>query len=406
MNIDKFFSNFDNPDSYAILFITIIGFLFGLVVGLLLKGAKLRAYKKQLKAETAKAQALEAEKITLEGNLLKKETETKESQEELRKLIEKVDVLEAEKQSTLSELYTSQQTIEKIQASNHAYSLTIEDLNNQVIGLNTQNEQLLEEVSNQTNYGTPQNIIEEDRGAVDDATLNRLAAVEEQLQIMATQNQELKELMSTMKSETLQTPLVHESTETDTKKEPTIEELTHRGKDVLEGKIVDAPSHVDDLTKIEGLGSFTEKKLNEIGIYTYGQIAGWSDDMVEYVSQEIGFIPGRIQKDNWVEQAEKLNKIEKPKGKSKLPKKYQDPTNLKIIEGIGPKIESLFKADGINNWTELSASSKKRLNGILKKAGKRFQMHDPSTWSKQATLAANGKWDALEKYQDELKGGR
>ena len=89
-----------------------------------------------------------------------------------------------------------------------------------------------------------------------------------------------------------------------------------------------------------------------------------------------------------------------------MPKKYQDPTNLKIIEGIGPKIEALFKADGITNWTELSASSIKRLKGILEKAGKRFQMHDPTTWSKQATLAANGKWDELEKYQDELDGGR
>ena len=30
----------------------------------------------------------------------------------------------------------------------------------------------------------------------------------------------------------------------------------------------------------------------------------------------------------------------------------------------------------------------------------------PSTWPVQAKLAADGLWDALEKFQDELKGGR
>jgi hypothetical protein len=33
-------------------------------------------------------------------------------------------------------------------------------------------------------------------------------------------------------------------------------------------------------------------------------------------------------------------------------------------------------------------------------------MHDPGTWSAQARLAANGEWELLEEYQEELKGGR
>jgi hypothetical protein len=33
-------------------------------------------------------------------------------------------------------------------------------------------------------------------------------------------------------------------------------------------------------------------------------------------------------------------------------------------------------------------------------------MHDPATWPKQAQLAADGQWEALETYQDELKGGK
>lgn len=35
-----------------------------------------------------------------------------------------------------------------------------------------------------------------------------------------------------------------------------------------------------------------------------------------------------------------------------------------------------------------------------------FGAHDPSTWVEQAQLAADGKWDELKKWQDELDGGK
>jgi len=33
-------------------------------------------------------------------------------------------------------------------------------------------------------------------------------------------------------------------------------------------------------------------------------------------------------------------------------------------------------------------------------------MHDPGSWPRQSRLAADGKWNELEKLQDELDGGR
>jgi len=42
----------------------------------------------------------------------------------------------------------------------------------------------------------------------------------------------------------------------------------------------------------------------------------------------------------------------------------------------------------------------------LEAAGSRYKMHDPSTWPKQAELAAKGKWDQLAILQDELSGGK
>ncbi len=80
--------------------------------------------------------------------------------------------------------------------------------------------------------------------------------------------------------------------------------------------------------------------------------------------------------------------------------------DLKKIEGIGPKIEELLNQAGIETWEALSQTKVERLQDILHKAGKRFQMHDPSTWPKQAELAYLGRWDELQEYQDFLNGGR
>lgn len=80
--------------------------------------------------------------------------------------------------------------------------------------------------------------------------------------------------------------------------------------------------------------------------------------------------------------------------------------DLKIIEGIGPKIEELFKTSGIQSWKSLSETSVNRCKEILMKAGERYAIHDPGTWPRQAKLAYEGKWQQLKNWQDQLDGGR
>lgn len=94
--------------------------------------------------------------------------------------------------------------------------------------------------------------------------------------------------------------------------------------------------------------------------------------------------------------------------KAAAPKKEKAPKldDLKIIEGVGPKIETLLKEGGINTWAELAAAEVDRLKEILDAAGPRYQIHDPSTWPAQAKFAAEGKWDELKEYQEMLIGGR
>ena len=86
----------------------------------------------------------------------------------------------------------------------------------------------------------------------------------------------------------------------------------------------------------------------------------------------------------------------------KLPK--QD--DLKIVEGIGPKIAELIQEAGITTWAALATADPAQLQQILEDAGPRFRMHNPQTWPKQAQLAHEGKWQQLEQWQDELDGGK
>jgi large subunit ribosomal protein L27 len=80
--------------------------------------------------------------------------------------------------------------------------------------------------------------------------------------------------------------------------------------------------------------------------------------------------------------------------------------NLKIVEGIGPKIEQLLKAAGIRTWAELAHTTPAEIKAILTKAGNQYNMSNPGTWPKQADMAAKGQWEALEVWQKELLGGK
>ena len=81
------------------------------------------------------------------------------------------------------------------------------------------------------------------------------------------------------------------------------------------------------------------------------------------------------------------------------------PDDLKIIEGIGPKIASILAAAGITTFAQLGATDVSRLREIIAQAGL-TALADPATWPQQAALAAAGKLDELEVLQGQLKGGR
>ena len=80
------------------------------------------------------------------------------------------------------------------------------------------------------------------------------------------------------------------------------------------------------------------------------------------------------------------------------------PDDLKIVEGIGPKVSSILNEAGIHTFAQLGEASEDRLREILEKAA--LQFIDPVSWPEQARLAAAGKMDELHALQTQLKAGR
>ncbi|TDQ28649.1 hypothetical protein [Tenacibaculum caenipelagi] len=91
--------------------------------------------------------------------------------------------------------------------------------------------------------------------------------------------------------------------------------------------------------------------------------------------------------------------------KAILGKKIKE-NDLKIVEGIGPKIEGLFHNFGINTWKALGETSVAKCQEVLNSGGERYKVHKPNTWPKQAKLAYEGKWQELKDWQDNLGGGK
>ncbi|MEE3135041.1 MAG: putative Ig domain-containing protein, partial [Candidatus Thermoplasmatota archaeon] len=132
----------------------------------------------------------------------------------------------------------------------------------------------------------------------------------------------------------------------------------------------------DDLQVIKGIGPFLEEKLNALGITTYRQIANMDSKLEEQVNEAIEFFPGRIKRDQWVNQAKillgedvKLDKkaLKKAEDLERISKNaagidfsvigvanVSERDDLQIIKGIGPFIAEKLNALGIYTFKQIS----------------------------------------------------
>lgn len=188
----------------------------------------------------------------------------------------------------------------------------------------------------------------------------------------------------------------------------------------------------DNLQIVEGIGPKMESVLKENGVSNHSDLAKQTPDSLLTILSKYGDKYKIIDPSTWAQQAgyaanedfdgmidlqKKLDggkdnavglsdsKLEKYLIKTGALKAFKQ-DDLKAIEGIGPATEKLLHENGIKTWRELANTEATAIKTILTAAGSRFALGDPTTWPKQAEMAADGKFDELREYQDFLDGGR
>ena len=86
-------------------------------------------------------------------------------------------------------------------------------------------------------------------------------------------------------------------------------------------------------------------------------------------------------------------------------KKAVKADDLMKIEGVGPKASDALVAAGMDTFAKVAKAKPEAISSILSDSSSYLAHLDPTTWPKQAALAADGKWDELKAMQDELNGG-
>jgi predicted flap endonuclease-1-like 5' DNA nuclease len=125
----------------------------------------------------------------------------------------------------------------------------------------------------------------------------------------------------------------------------------------------------DDLTIISGIGGWIKEKLNALEIFTFRQISNFKKEDILAVTNAIEYFPGRIERDEWIPQAQELVRIAGKK--SELLKRISerkvniyydrlgiahkyDANNLTLIKGIGLWIEERLNILDIYTFEQIS----------------------------------------------------
>jgi predicted flap endonuclease-1-like 5' DNA nuclease len=161
------------------------------------------------------------------------------------------------------------------------------------------------------------------------------------------------------------------------------------------------------------LGPFIEEKLNALGIYTYLQVSKMTSKLETDVNEAIEFFPGRVKRDQWVNQAKILlgedvkldekalkqaEELERVAAKAEKidfatlgVASASEKDDLKSIKGIGPFIEEKLNALGIFTFEQVSkmtAKIEEEVNIAIEFFPGRVKRDE---WAKQGQAVAQGQ---------------
>jgi len=135
----------------------------------------------------------------------------------------------------------------------------------------------------------------------------------------------------------------------------------------------------DDLKMISGIGPFIEERLHALDIYTFSQISKFTPQDIDTINDAIEYFSGRIERDEWVAQAQEL--IHSEELRADLFKRISERKNniyynrigiarkeeaddLTIISGIGGWIQEKLNALDIYTFQQISNFTKEDIVAV------------------------------------------
>ncbi len=168
----------------------------------------------------------------------------------------------------------------------------------------------------------------------------------------------------------------------------------------------------DNLQQIWGMGPKTATTLRIHGIETFEQLAALATDQLEAMVQTSHApydLDGQTLYTIWSELAQLAASSAWDEFEAKERQLHMQygvlRDDLQQIRGIGPELDRVLRHQGVHRFADLAQIEITHLDTILKSAGLSSHLLGPQlhpSWTKQAQLAADGEWEALEALQLEL----
>ncbi len=325
-NIQEFFIGMSSEASLYFLIFVIIGFLFGVLAGYLLRNAAYKALQRSLKERDTDLVQKKVEVDQLKQNLAVLENNRKEIELELQKVREDRTRMASRLAPLQQESDQAQRELEESKTAMQSYLSTIEEMQDEIMVLKTRNQRLEE-------GGEPDLAFQPEKQQSEEGDMAKAFEIlSAQLRELQQSNKQITEELKMLKSRTDQ-PSPEPRSETSFQPQPVfeIDQFGREGDPAGDG--AEEPPELpeervpeerlfllepqedsahDDLTRIEGIGPFLQQKLFEVNITTFQQIASLTSQDVQTLTRKIGYIPGRIEKDNWVGQARSLMATTEP----------------------------------------------------------------------------------------------
>ena len=112
-----------------------------------------------------------------------------------------------------------------------------------------------------------------------------------------------------------------------------------------------------------------------------------------------------VAKEEVKEEAPKKEEKKEETPKKATKTKVAKADDLTKIEGVGPKAAEALANAGLDTFGKVADSNADKMKEILTEASSRMAHLDPTSWPKQAKMAADENWEELKVWQDNAKGG-